>query len=68
MLPRETSILIVGAGPVGLALALSLSFQGHDDFVVVEAIEKGAKPTSSRAIVMHCSTIEVSKVICYKVR
>ncbi|TQF01775.1 FAD-binding monooxygenase [Kitasatospora acidiphila] len=35
-LPSETEVLIVGAGPVGLALALELRFQGVD-FVLIDA-------------------------------
>ena len=65
MLPQQTSILIVGAGPVGLALALSLSFQGYKDFVIVDAVERSARPVSSRAIVIHSSTLEVRGAVLY---
>jgi 2-polyprenyl-6-methoxyphenol hydroxylase-like FAD-dependent oxidoreductase len=65
MLPQQTSILIVGAGPVGLALALSLSFQGYKDFIIVDAVERAVKPVSSRAIVIHSATLEVSELIMY---
>ncbi|KAI6123151.1 hypothetical protein EDD16DRAFT_1567232 [Pisolithus croceorrhizus] len=55
-LPRSTSVLIVGAGPTGLATSLSLIHYGFKDFVVVDAAVKG--DNSSRAIVVHAATLE----------
>ncbi|KAI6151268.1 FAD/NAD(P)-binding domain-containing protein [Pisolithus tinctorius] len=60
-LPRNTTILIVGAGPTGLASALSLIHHGFNDFVVVDALVKG--DNSSRAIVIHAATLEALDVI-----
>ncbi len=61
MLPQQTAVLIVGAGPSGLAAAASLSVQGYQDFVIVDAVERNARPVSSRAIVVHPATLEVNK-------
>ena len=60
MLPEQTSILIVGAGPTGLAAAISLFNQGCKDIVVVDAAER--TPDTSRAMVIHASTLEVGLV------
>ena len=56
-LPDRTTVLIVGAGPAGLAAALSLLHHGFHDFVIVDAIAQGMN--SSRAIVIHPATLEV---------
>lgn len=56
-LPRSTTVLIVGAGPTGLASTLSLVHHGFKDFVIVDAVVKG--DNSSRAIVVHSATLEV---------
>ena len=61
MLPQQTTVLIVGAGPSGLAAAASLSVQGYQDFVIVDAVERSERPVSSRAIVMHPATLEVNQ-------
>ncbi|KAI6103742.1 FAD/NAD(P)-binding domain-containing protein [Pisolithus croceorrhizus] len=60
-LPRNTTVLIVGAGPTGLASALSLINHGFKDFIVVDALVKG--DNSSRAIVIHAATLEALDVI-----
>ncbi len=53
---KDTSVLIVGAGPTGLVLALSLKKQGID----VRIIDKSTEPgTTSRATVMHARTLEL---------
>ncbi|KAG6333153.1 hypothetical protein ID866_5935 [Astraeus odoratus] len=57
-LPQSTCALIVGAGPTGLATALSLIHHGFNDFVIVDALEKGED--LSRAIVVHAATLEVA--------
>ncbi|KAI0695903.1 FAD/NAD(P)-binding domain-containing protein [Cytidiella melzeri] len=54
-LPRRTEILIVGAGPTGLAAALSLHKQGCTDLVIVD--ETLAEAHTSRAITMHAATL-----------
>lgn len=60
-LPRNTTVLIVGAGPTGLATALSLIRHGFKDFVVVDALVKG--DNSSRAVVVHAATLEALDTI-----
>ncbi|KAK0241413.1 hypothetical protein EDD85DRAFT_1020217 [Armillaria nabsnona] len=57
MLPSETFVLIVGAGPTGLAVAISLAQQGIKDFIIVDAILEGQN--SSRASAVHTATLEV---------
>ncbi|KAI0316675.1 FAD/NAD(P)-binding domain-containing protein [Amylostereum chailletii] len=54
--PTETTVLIVGAGPAGMACALSLRSHGVKDIVVVDAVEQGDH--SSRAMVIHAATLE----------
>ncbi|KAI6111183.1 hypothetical protein F5141DRAFT_771598 [Pisolithus sp. B1] len=60
-LPRSTSVLIVGAGPTGLATSLSLIHYGFKDFVVVDAAVKG--DNGSRAIAVHAATLEALDAI-----
>ena len=57
-LPQNTTILIVGAGPTGLATALSLIHHGNRDFVIVDSANQGLN--SSRAVIVHAATLEVS--------
>jgi len=54
--PSSTDILIVGAGPAGLALASELARRGMD-FLVIEDQPAGAN--TSRACVVHARTLEV---------
>lgn len=56
-LPENTTVLIVGAGPAGLATALSLIHQDFRDFVIVDAVARG--DNTSRALVIHAATLEV---------
>src|SRR2546423_4002005 len=52
----DTDVLIAGAGPTGLVLALWLSHCG----VRVRIIDKEAQPgTTSRALVVHARTLEL---------
>jgi 2-polyprenyl-6-methoxyphenol hydroxylase-like FAD-dependent oxidoreductase len=52
----DTSVLIVGAGPTGLVLALWLTKQD----VSVRIIDKTAEPgTTSRALAVHARTLEL---------
>ncbi|KAG6381482.1 hypothetical protein JVT61DRAFT_62 [Boletus reticuloceps] len=60
-LPSRTTVLIVGAGPAGLAAALSLLHHGFHDFVIVDAISQGQN--SSRAVVVHAATLEALDTI-----
>ena len=60
MLPSETQVLIVGAGPTGLTLAAQLQKAGVDH-LLVDALE-GAQNTS-RAAVIHAHTLEMLKAV-----
>ncbi|KAK0210910.1 FAD/NAD-P-binding domain-containing protein [Desarmillaria ectypa] len=61
MLPETISVLIIGAGPTGLAAAIALVKQGIKDIVVVDAQLQGQN--SSRAIVVHAATLEALESI-----
>ncbi|KAJ7628812.1 hypothetical protein FB45DRAFT_44784 [Roridomyces roridus] len=50
------TIVIVGAGPAGMAAALSLHHQGIKDFVIVDSLLAGQN--SSRAVVIQAATLE----------
>lgn len=63
MLPQQTTVLVVGAGPAGLTAAASLAFHGCKDLIIVDAVEGNMRPLSSRALAVHPATLEVSKVI-----
>ena len=54
--PPDTEVAIVGAGPTGLALAVTLASAGVD-FVIVDRLAEGAN--TSRAAVVHARTLEV---------
>ncbi|KAJ7662243.1 FAD/NAD-P-binding domain-containing protein [Mycena polygramma] len=60
-LPSQTTVLIVGAGPCGMAAALSLHHQGCRDILIVDSIMAGEN--SSRAIVIHAATLEALDTI-----
>src|SRR5438094_10074501 len=55
-LPDRTEVLVVGAGPVGLAVAAALAGHGHD-VTVVDRQATGAN--TSRAAVVHARTLEM---------
>jgi len=55
-LPGRSEVLVVGAGPVGLAVATSLIGHGHD-VTVVDRQATGAN--TSRAAVVHAGTLEM---------
>lgn len=55
-LPARTEVAIVGAGPTGLALAVTLASTGVE-FVIVDRLAEGAN--TSRAAVVHARTLEV---------
>src|ERR1700745_2589792 len=53
---RHTDVLIIGAGPTGLVLALWLTNLG----VKVRIVDKTAEPgTTSRALAVHARTLEL---------
>lgn len=54
-LPASTDVLIVGAGPTGLALAIALAKAGIDH-VLIDRLEAGQN--TSRAAVVHAHTLE----------
>src|SRR5215470_16204921 len=56
MLPTDTDVLIVGAGPTGLALAATLQ-QAGIRHVLLDRLAEGQN--SSRAAVIHAHTLEV---------
>ncbi|KAJ6562339.1 hypothetical protein B0H19DRAFT_944400 [Mycena capillaripes] len=60
-LPSRTTVLIVGAGPCGMAAALSLNQQGIHEIVIVDAIAAGEN--SSRAMVIQAATLEALNTI-----
>ncbi|CAD7036990.1 FAD-dependent monooxygenase [Pseudorhizobium endolithicum] len=51
----STSVLIVGAGPTGLATAIGLAERGVD-FIIVDALAEAQN--TSRAAVIHAATLE----------
>ncbi|CDJ65510.1 FAD-depdendent monooxygenase, putative [Eimeria necatrix] len=55
-LPLYTDVVIVGAGPAGLTLALSLALQGVS-FVIVDAAP--CTPQESRSLTVHARTLEI---------
>jgi 2-polyprenyl-6-methoxyphenol hydroxylase-like FAD-dependent oxidoreductase len=55
MLPSETPVLIVGAGPTGLALAIMLQQAGVPHLLIEKTTERSAL---SRAAVVHAHTLE----------
>jgi len=57
--PSSTRILIVGAGPTGMACALSLWYSGVKDVTIVEAAAEGNGNLASRAMTIHAATLEV---------
>lgn len=59
-LPESTTVLIVGAGPAGLAAALSIIHHGCRDLIIIDAVLEGQN--TSRAITIHAATVEVH---CY---
>jgi 2-polyprenyl-6-methoxyphenol hydroxylase-like FAD-dependent oxidoreductase len=56
MTPKSAEVVVVGAGPVGLAVAVGLRLHGHD-VVVVDQQAEGTN--TSRACVIHPRTLEV---------
>lgn len=56
MLPAQTDVLIVGAGPTGLALAAALQKSGVDH-LLIDALDEGLN--TSRAAVVHAHTLEM---------
>ena len=55
-LPTEAAVVVVGAGPTGLALACTLRAAGLDVLVLDKATEG---QNTSRAAVIHARTLEV---------
>jgi len=55
-IPTETDVLIIGAGPTGLALAITLQ-QAGIRHIIVDKLEAGLN--TSRAAVIHAHTLDV---------
>src|SRR6185503_20605545 len=55
-LPLHRDILIVGAGPVGMSLALALRNLGADPLLIER---RSDIPNTSRAAVIHAKTLEM---------
>jgi 2-polyprenyl-6-methoxyphenol hydroxylase-like FAD-dependent oxidoreductase len=55
MLPNNTDVLIIGAGPTGLALAIALQ-QAGVDHLLIDRLAEGQN--TSRAAVIHSHTLE----------
>jgi 2-polyprenyl-6-methoxyphenol hydroxylase-like FAD-dependent oxidoreductase len=60
MLPLQTDVLIVGAGPTGLALAAALGAHGVD-YLLIDALD--GPQNTSRAAVVHAQTLEMLESI-----
>jgi 2-polyprenyl-6-methoxyphenol hydroxylase-like FAD-dependent oxidoreductase len=56
MLPTRTDVLIVGAGPTGLALAITLQ-QAGVRHLLIDKLDRAQ--STSRAVVIHAHTLEV---------
>lgn len=61
-LPAYTDVVIVGAGPAGLTLALSLALQ-NVSFVLLDAAPQPQQ--ESRALAVHARTLEILEVGFY---
>ncbi|KAI9459478.1 FAD/NAD-P-binding domain-containing protein [Lactarius psammicola] len=59
--PSSTKVLVVGAGPAGMACALSAWYSGIKDVTIVDAVEQGDH--ASRAMVIHAATLEALDTI-----
>lgn len=59
-MPTTTDVVIVGAGPTGLALATVLATE-KVDFVLLDRLAEGAN--TSRAAVVHARTLEVLEAL-----
>src|SRR6185312_8008480 len=58
--PDTTGVLIVGAGPTGLTLAIELARRGVSYLLIDQAL---ARPMSSRAIGTQARTIETFRLM-----
>jgi 2-polyprenyl-6-methoxyphenol hydroxylase-like FAD-dependent oxidoreductase len=56
MTPKQAEVVVVGAGPVGLAVAAGLRLHGHS-VIVVDKQAEGSN--TSRASVIHARTLEM---------
>jgi 2-polyprenyl-6-methoxyphenol hydroxylase-like FAD-dependent oxidoreductase len=56
-LETDVDVLVVGAGPTGMTVAISLLSQGHRRVSIVDRAQEGDK--TSRAAVVYPGTLEV---------
>jgi 2-polyprenyl-6-methoxyphenol hydroxylase-like FAD-dependent oxidoreductase len=59
-IPTKTEVLIVGAGPTGMALAIALQ-QAGVDYVLIDKLSQGQN--TSRAAVIHAHTLEMLETL-----
>src|SRR4051794_3948548 len=64
-IPKQTPILIVGAGPNGLACAITLANLGHK-VTIVDALGPGKRRVGARSALTHAWTFEVCYIpLCF---
>ena len=60
-LPDKVDVVVVGAGPSGMAAALSLHKHGCTNILIVDSLLDREKEQTSRALIVHAATLEVSR-------
>ena len=65
-LPQYVDVLIVGAGPSGLAASLALQKEGCTNILIVDNVL--ASEHTSRALTVHSATMQVSPIWAARLR